>query len=89
MRETVRTLTATEARRTLFRLLKRSTRGHQQFRISHKGGDAVLLSQDDYDALLETLELLSTPGVLKSVRRARREIARGQTYSLEEVLGAR
>jgi antitoxin YefM len=82
-------LTATEARRTFFRLLKRSTRGHQQFRIAHKEGDVVLLSQDDYEALIETLELLSTPGLLKSIRQARREIARGETYSLEEVLGAR
>lgn len=47
------------------------------------------LSQEDYESLLETLELLSTPGLLKSIRRARREIARGETYSLEEVLGAR
>ena len=47
------------------------------------------MSQEDYENLLETLELLSTPGLLKSVRRARREIASGATYSLEEVLGAR
>jgi len=84
-----RTLTATEARKELFTLLKRSVRGHQQFRITHKEGDAVLLSQEDYDALLETLELLSTPGLLRSIRRARRQIARGETYSLEEVLGAK
>jgi len=38
---------------------------------------------------LETLDLLSTPGLLKSVRLARREIARGETFSLDEVLGAR
>lgn len=85
----MRTLTATEARKSLFRLLRRSVRGHEQFRITHKAGDAVLLSQDDYEALLETLELLSTPGFLRSIRQARREIARGETYSLEEVLGAR
>lgn len=82
------TLTATEARKELFTLLKRSVRGHRQFRIKHKEGDVVLLSQEDYDALLETLELLSTPGLLRSIRRARREIARGETYPLEEVLGA-
>ncbi len=85
----MKTVTATEARKDLFRLLKRSVRGHEQFRISHKEGEAVLLSQEDYDSLLETLELLSTPGLLKSVRQARREIARGETYSLEEVLGRR
>lgn len=85
----MKSLTATEARKELFALLKRSVRGHQQFRITHREGDAVLLAQEDYEALLETLELLSTPGLLKSIRRARREIARGETFSLEEVLGAR
>ena len=84
----VRTLTATEARRELFALLRQSVRGHRQFRISHKEGDVILLSEEDYESLLETLELLSTPGLVRSIRRARREIARGETYSLDEVLGA-
>jgi antitoxin YefM len=84
----MKTFTATEARRELFTLLKRSVRRHEQFRITHKEGDAVLLSQEDFENLLETLELLATPGLLKSIRRARREIAQGETYSLEEVLGA-
>ncbi len=84
----MKTFTATEARRELFTLLKRSVRRHEQFRITHKEGDAVLLSQEDFENLLETLELLATPGLRKGVRRARREIAQGKTYSLEEVLGA-
>lgn len=81
--------TATEARRDLFTLLKRSVHRHEQFRITHTEGDAVLLSQEDVENLLETVKLLATPGLLKSVRRARREIAQGETCSLEEVLGAR
>ncbi len=84
----MKSLTATEARKELFTLLKRSVRGHRQYRITHRQGDVVLLSQEDYESLLETLELLSTPGLLRSIRRARREIARGETYPLEEVLGA-
>jgi antitoxin YefM len=47
----------------------------------------VLLSEEDYESLIETLELLSTPGVAKSIRQARREIERGETFSLEDVLG--
>ena len=83
----MKTLTATKARQKLFTLLRRSVRAHQQFRIAHREGNVVLMSQQDYESLLETLELLSTPGLLKSIRKARKEIARGQTYSLEEVLG--
>jgi antitoxin YefM len=80
-------LTATEARQRLFSLLKNAARGHRVYRITHNDGDAVLLSQEDYESLLETLELLSTPGVARSIRQARREIERGETYSLEDVLG--
>jgi len=85
----MKTVTATAARRELFGLLKRSVRGHRQFRITHKEGDVVLLSEADYESLLETLELLSTPGVARSIRQARKEIARGETYALDEVLGPR
>lgn len=85
----MKTVSATEARKDLFNLLKRSVRGHRQIRITHKEGDVILLSEEDYESLLETLELLSTPGLLKSIRRARREIARGETLSMDEVMGAR
>lgn len=85
----MKTVTATAARRELFGLLKRSVQGHRQFRITHKEGDVVLLSEADYESLLATLELLSTPGVARSIRQARKEIARGETYSLDEVLGPR
>jgi antitoxin YefM len=81
-------LTATEARQHFFGLLKKAARGHRVFRITHHDGDAVLLSQEEYESLLETLELLSTPGMARSIRRARREIERSETFSLEEVLGA-
>lgn len=81
------TLTTTEARSHWFELVKKSTKGHRMFRIRSKEGDVVLLSQDDYDSLLETLELLSTPGLLKSIQKARKDIKEGKTYSMEEVFG--
>jgi antitoxin YefM len=83
----VTSLTATEARQRLFALLKGAAKGHRVYRITHNDGDAVLLSEEDYESLIETLELLSTPGVAKSIRQARREIQRGETFSLEDVLG--
>ncbi|MCX7011913.1 MAG: type II toxin-antitoxin system prevent-host-death family antitoxin [Candidatus Sumerlaeota bacterium] len=56
------TLTATDARRELFDLVKGATDRHEVYRIHHRRGSAVLLSEEDYESLLETLELLSTPG---------------------------
>lgn len=78
---------ATKARSEFFDLLKKSIRGHELIRISTRDGDAVLISEEDYDSLLETLELMSTPGLAHSIATARKEIERGETYSLDEVLG--
>ena len=80
-------LTATKARQDLFRLLEKSAKGHAPIKIMSKTGDVVLISEEDYESLLETLELLSTPGMLKSVRQARADVKAGRIKSLQEVFG--
>ena len=81
------TLTATNARQHLFEVLKKSIKGHSPVKITSKAGDAVLVSEEDYESLIETLELLSTPGMAKSLREARADIKAGRTKSLREVFG--
>jgi antitoxin YefM len=81
------TLTSTEARRVLSHLLKGATRQHKVYRIRYRDGDAVLLSEEDYASLLESLELLSIPGFRESMRRSVRQMQKGQTVSLDEALG--
>lgn len=81
------TLTATQARQNLFNLVKKSIKGHAPVRISSQAGDVIMISQEDYESLLETLELLSTPGILKSIREARADIKAGRTKSLKEIFG--
>ena len=81
------TLTATDARREFFDLVKGVTRKHKIYRIHHRSGDAVLLSEEDYENLTETLELLSTPGFKQSMRHSVRQVQKGETLSLDEVLG--
>ena len=80
-------LSASKARGDLFTLIKNAVKAHKIYRITHKDGDVILMSQDEYESLLETLELLSTPGLLKSIKQAKREIKKGETYSFEEVMG--
>ncbi len=82
------TLTATDARRELFDLVKGATHKHQVYRIHHRSGDAVLLSEEDYESLLESLELLSIPGFRESMKRSVRQMQKGQTLPSDEVLGA-
>ena len=83
----MKTLTATDARDDWFSLLRNSVKGHRIYRITAKEGGAILLSEEDYENLLETLELLSTPRMLKSIRQAKKEIKEGKVYSIKEVFG--
>jgi antitoxin YefM len=81
------TFTATQARQSLFALVKKSIKGHVPVKITSKSGDVVMMSNDDYESLVETLELLSTPQVLKGVSEAKSDIKAGRTKSLKEVFG--
>lgn len=81
------TLTATQARQHWFELLKKSVKGHSPVKITSKTGDAVLVSEEDYEGLIETLELLSSPEMAKSLKEARADIKAGRTKSLKEVFG--
>ncbi|MGW0734229.1 type II toxin-antitoxin system Phd/YefM family antitoxin [Streptomyces sp. NPDC002851] len=55
------TISASEARQNLFPLIKRVNDDHDPIRISSKGGDAVLMSAEDYDSWQETIYLLRSP----------------------------
>ena len=50
-------------------------------------GAAVLMSEENYDSLTETLELLSIPGFRDSIKRSVRQAKTGQTHSMSEVFG--
>jgi len=81
----MKTMTATSARSDLFNVLRKTIRGHRQVRISSKEGNAVLLSEEDFESIMETAHLLSVPGFMESIREADKEIERGNTFSMDEV----
>jgi antitoxin YefM len=81
------TLTATDARKTLFDLLRGANERHEIYHIRHRQGDAVLMSEAEYDSLIETLELLSAPGFNEAFEKARAEAQTGDTRSFDEVFG--
>ena len=62
------TITATEARKMLYRLLDEVSTSHEPVEITGKRGNAVLVSEDDWRAIQETLHLLSIPGMRESIR---------------------
>ena len=61
-------ITATEARKILYRLLDEVSSSHEPVEITGKRGSAVLVGEDDWRAVQETLHLLSTPVMRESIR---------------------
>ena len=62
------TLTATEARKRLYTLVDDVAESHEPIQIVGKRNSAVLLSEEDWRAIQETLYLSSIPGMRESIR---------------------
>lgn len=63
------TLSASEARAKLYKLLDEAASSHEPIQITGKRNNAVLVSEEDWRAIQETLYLLSIPGMRESVRK--------------------
>lgn len=61
-------ITATEARSNLYRLIDETAASHQPIVINGKRNKAVLIAEEDWSAIQETLFLLSVPGMRESIR---------------------
>lgn len=62
------TLTASEARANLYRLIDETAESHRPVTIAGKRASAVLVSADDWAAIQETLFLLAVPGMRESIK---------------------
>ena len=62
------TLSATEARANLYRLIDETAQSHEPILITGKRTNAVLISSEDWSAIQETLHLLSIPGIGESIK---------------------
>lgn len=67
------TLTASEARANLYRLIDQASESHQPIHIFGKRTSAVLLAAEDWQAIQETLHLLSVPGMRESIKQGMAE----------------
>ena len=62
------TISATAARAKLFRLIEQTSETHEPVQIVGRRGNAVLIAEEDWQAIQETLHLLSIPGMRASIR---------------------
>ena len=67
------TLNVTEARANLYKLIDDTSVSHEPVIITGKRGNAVLLAEDDWNAINETLHLLSVPGMRESISEGMQE----------------
>lgn len=61
------TMTATEARKLLYKLLDQVADSHEPIQITGKRGSAFLIAEEDWRAVQETLHLLAVPGMRESI----------------------
>ena len=61
-------ITASEARNRLYRLVDETAAAHQPILITGRRANAVMLSEEDWNAIQETLYLVSVPGMRESIQ---------------------
>jgi len=62
------TINATEARSKLYSLINEVSSSHEPIIVTSKHGNAILISEDDWKAIQETMYLLSIPGMRESIQ---------------------
>lgn len=63
------TLTASKARINLYKLLDETAASHDPVQITGKRANAILVSEEDWRSIQETLYLLSIPKMRESIRK--------------------
>ncbi len=69
----VTAVSATTARANLYRLIDQVNDNSEPLTITGQRGNAVLVGEEDWQAIQETLFLASVPGLAQSIREARAE----------------
>ena len=82
-------LSLADARASLSKHVESAVTTHERFEITRNGARvAVLMSAEDYDALVETVDILSNPDEVAALRTAIAELESGDVSSVEEVRAA-
>ncbi len=63
----MRTMRVSEARDALYKLVDDAVQTHEPIMITGKRGNAVMIGEDEWRAVEETLYLLSVPGMRESI----------------------
>ena len=79
-------MTVTEAKAHLLEIIRKADESMQHIIISKNGKPkAIIMSIDEYEGWLETLEIISDKAAIKDIEEARKELKEGKVYTFEEV----
>ena len=77
------TINVTTARSNLYRLSDQVSEESRPVRIAGQRSTAVLVSEEDWEAIQETLYLQAIPGMVDSIRQAREESVEAASEELD------
>ena len=76
---------ATNLRKNLFEYLSQAVNFNDVINVSTKNGNAIILSAEDYNGLMETVYLMSDPNVMKDIMKSKEEpLEQGSVYDPSE-----
>jgi prevent-host-death family protein len=85
---TLTTTTTSNAKAHFIAMVRKAHELGQTYLITHRGEDsAVLLGSEDYEGLLETLDILKNSKVSLAIMESLKDLRKGSIYSFEDVVG--
>jgi len=63
----MKTINVTKARAKLYRLLEETSKSHEPVQITGKNSNGILIAEEDWNSIQETLYLTSIPGMRESI----------------------
>ena len=79
-------ISISEARRRIFEIAEEVQKPGVQYTLTDKGkSKLVILSADEYESLMETLEITSDPAAMARIQKAEQEYERGEYVTWEEL----
>jgi prevent-host-death family protein len=80
-----KTLPLTELRPKLPKIMGRVSKYFDRYIITRHGKpEAVILSEDDYESLLDTLDIVSDSKLMKDIKKAEQDLRKGKGISWEK-----
>jgi antitoxin YefM len=83
----MKSIKTTDAKKHLLELIREADESFERYCITRNGEPkAILMSVDDYEGWLETLEILSSKDAVKEIKKARKELEAGKGIPFEKIL---